>query len=113
MPSEMVFQQPARGSGSVDLSGTPVWPNGVTVAAEAAFMVAAVAAATVVVKNVRLFIVTSQEVLRNLVNADQDSELPRQLVFKLGDCRSDLGNRSTNRTRLRAPRPLTPLPTIP
>jgi len=39
-------------------------------------MVAAVAAATVVVKNVRLFIVTSQEVLRNLVNADQDSELP-------------------------------------
>jgi hypothetical protein len=39
-------------------------------------MVAAVAAAIVVAKNVRLFIVTSQEVLRNLVSADQDSELP-------------------------------------
>ena len=34
------------------------------------------AAAAVVAKNVRLFIVTSLEVLRNLVNADQDSELP-------------------------------------
>ena len=57
-------------------------------------MVAAVAAAAVVAKNVRLFIVTSLEVLRNLVNGDQDSELPTGCVFKLGDCRSDVGNRA-------------------
>jgi hypothetical protein len=55
-------------------------------------MVAAVAAAAVVAKNVRLFIVTSLDMLRNLVNADQDSELPPGFVFKLGDCRSDVGN---------------------
>ena len=48
-----------EGNGSVALSGTPVSPNGVTVAAEAAFMVTAVAAAAVVAKNARLFIVTS------------------------------------------------------
>jgi hypothetical protein len=39
-------------------------------------MVAAVAAAAVVVKNARLFIVTSLAVLRNLANVDQDTELP-------------------------------------
>jgi hypothetical protein len=75
------------GSGSVDLVGAPVWPNGVTVAAVAAFMLAAAAAAAVVAKNVRLFIVTSLEIVWNLVNADQDSELPTGFVFKLGDCR--------------------------
>jgi len=32
----------------------------------------------------------------NLVNADQDSERAIGFVFKLGDCRSDVGNRSTN-----------------
>ena len=53
-------------------------------------MVAAVAAAAVVAKNVRLFIVTSLEVLRNMANADQDSELPTATVFKLVDCRSDM-----------------------
>jgi hypothetical protein len=47
-------------------------------------MVTAVAAAAVVAKNVRLFIVTSLEVFRNLVDADQDSELPTGFVFKLG-----------------------------
>jgi len=73
------------------------------VSAEAAFMVAVAAAAAVVAKNVRLFIVTSLEVLWNLANADQDSELPTGFVFKLGDGRSDVGNRSTNRTRRRAP----------
>jgi hypothetical protein len=50
-------------------------------------MVAAAAAAAVVAKNVRLFIVTSLEIVWNLVNADQDSELPTGFVFKLGDCR--------------------------
>jgi len=59
-------------------------------------MVAAVAAAAVVAKNVRLFIVISLAVLMNLVNADQDSEHAIGFVFKLGDCRSDVGNRSTN-----------------
>ncbi|MGZ3289210.1 MAG: hypothetical protein ACXU87_14335, partial [Xanthobacteraceae bacterium] len=54
-------------------------------AAEAAVMVTAVAAAAVVAKNVRLFIVTSLEVVWNLVNADQDSELPTAFVSKLGD----------------------------
>jgi hypothetical protein len=36
-------------------------------------MVAAAAAAAVVAKNLRLFIVTTLEVVWNLVNADQDS----------------------------------------
>jgi hypothetical protein len=49
-------------------------------------MVAAAAAAAVVAKNARLFIVTSLESLRNLVDDDEDSELPhRQLVFGTGD----------------------------
>src|SRR3954451_2370157 len=39
--------------------GAPVWPNGVTVAAEAAFAVAAAAAAAVAVRNARLSIVSS------------------------------------------------------
>src|SRR6267378_3800765 len=86
-----------KGNGPVDLVGAPVWPNGVTVAAEAAFIVAAAAAAAVVAKNVRLFIVTSLEVLRNLVNADHDSELP--IGFVTRDRRSDVRNRATNRTR--------------
>jgi hypothetical protein len=56
------------------------------VAAEAPFAVAAVAAsAAVVTKNVRLSIITSLEVLRNLVNADQESEVSAGFVFKLGD----------------------------
>jgi hypothetical protein len=47
-------------------------------------MVAAVAAAAVVVRNVRLFIVTSLEVRRNLINADQDFELPTGFVSNSG-----------------------------
>jgi hypothetical protein len=45
-------------------------------------MVAAAAAAAVVAKNVRLFIVTSLEVFSNLVNADHDSELPVGFVTR-------------------------------
>ena len=45
-------------------------------------MVAAAAAAAVVAKNVRLFIVISLEVLRNLVNSDHDSELPVGFVTR-------------------------------
>jgi hypothetical protein len=45
-------------------------------------MVAAAAAAAVVAKNVRLFIVPSLEVFRNLVNADDDSELPIGFVTR-------------------------------
>ena len=55
-------------------------------------MVTAVATASVVAKNVRLFIVTSLEMLWNLVNADQGSELPTDFVSKLGDCRSAVGS---------------------
>src|SRR5439155_5236414 len=51
--------QRSQGSASVDLDGAPVWPSGATDAAEAAFMLAAIAAAAVVVRNARLFIVTS------------------------------------------------------
>ena len=63
-------------------------------------MVAAVAAAAVVVKNVRLFIVTSLEVLRNLVNADQELRIGN-LIFKLEDCRSDLGTGRQARSKER------------
>ena len=47
-------------------------------------MVAAAAAAAVVAKNARLFIVTSLEVLRNLWTLIRNSELPTGFVFKLG-----------------------------
>jgi len=53
-------------------------------------MVAAVAAAAVVAKNARLFIVTSLT-LRNLAKADQDSELPTGNSHLSWGCRSDAG----------------------
>src|SRR6266516_5431133 len=65
-------------------------------------MVTTVAAAAVVAKNARLFIVISLT-LRNLVDADQESELAT------GNSHFELGislrwqNCSTNRTRLRGP----------
>src|SRR3954447_16916025 len=53
--------------------GAPVWPNGVTVSAEAAFTVAAAAAAAVVAKNLRLSIFyLPTAVLPNSVSNSQD-----------------------------------------
>ncbi|HLH91819.1 MAG TPA: hypothetical protein VKX28_25605 [Xanthobacteraceae bacterium] len=48
-----------KGNGRVAPSGTPLSPSGGTLAAEAAFTPAAVAAAIVVDKSVRLFIASS------------------------------------------------------
>jgi len=53
-------------------------------------MAAAVAAAAVVAKNARLFIVISLT-LRNLAKADQDSELPTGNSHLSWGCRSDAG----------------------
>jgi hypothetical protein len=47
----------------------------VTVAAEATFRVAAVEAAAVAAKKLRLFTVPSISVFKNLMNADRDPEL--------------------------------------